>query len=141
MPVQLLFGQMLGVLGTGWAIWRWRNMPFSIGRYEGILRIFFAASMLWSFSLTLHPILLLFALVDLVGGGLHLAKPIAAEEIGTTQPAQQGTASHPLIWLADLLKKRTHIICNMTRINGGRLTNQSSCSISEFTRSTYRKVK
>ncbi|WNZ53912.1 hypothetical protein QT397_00645 (plasmid) [Microbulbifer sp. MKSA007] len=74
-PVQLLFGQMLGVLGTGWAIWRWRNFSVSIGRYEGILRLFFAASMLWAYALSPHPLLLVFAVIDIVGGVLHLASP------------------------------------------------------------------
>ncbi|EEA93367.1 hypothetical protein [Pseudovibrio sp. JE062] len=75
LSVQLLFGQMLGVLGTGWTIWRWRNFSVSIGRYEGILRLFFAASMLWAYALSHHPILLMFAVIDGVGGVLHLASP------------------------------------------------------------------
>jgi hypothetical protein len=88
LPVHLLFGQMLGVLGAGWAVWRWRNMSFSIGRYEGFLRFFFAASLVWAFVLTHHPILLMFAAIDLIGGALHIVRPVAADQIGNQPPAK-----------------------------------------------------
>jgi hypothetical protein len=71
---QLLFVQMLGLLGTAWAIWRWRNLTVAIGRYEGGLRLLFSATLFWGYFLTLHPILLLFAVIDLIAGLLHLVK-------------------------------------------------------------------
>lgn len=72
--IQLLFVQMLGILGTGWAIWRWNNVSIKIGRYEGILRLLFSAAMFWAYSLTHYPIILIFAIIDFIAAVLHLIK-------------------------------------------------------------------
>jgi hypothetical protein len=72
--IQLLFVQMLGVLGVGWAIWRWNNISIKIGRYEGYLRILFSASMFWAYALTHYPIILIFAIIDAIAAILHLLR-------------------------------------------------------------------
>ena len=35
--VHMLFLQMLGLVGTGWAVWRLRHFSLEIGRFEGLL--------------------------------------------------------------------------------------------------------
>lgn len=70
----LLFVQMLGVLGVGWAIWRWKYISVEIGRYEGYLRALFSITMFWAYFLTQHPIILIFAVIDLISSILHLIK-------------------------------------------------------------------
>lgn len=72
--IQLMFVQMLGILGTGWAIWRWRFFSVEIGRFEGGLRLLFSATLLWAFWLTSHPLLLVFAVIDLIATILHWLK-------------------------------------------------------------------
>jgi hypothetical protein len=74
LPINLLFVQMLGILGVGWAIWRWKNISVEIGRYEGYLRILFSAALFWAYLLTQHPIILIFAVIELIASILHLIK-------------------------------------------------------------------
>ena len=74
LPMNLLFVQMLGILGVGWAIWRCKNISVEIGRYEGYLRILFSAALFWAYFLTQHPIILIFAVIDLIASILHLIK-------------------------------------------------------------------
>jgi small neutral amino acid transporter SnatA (MarC family) len=64
-PIQLMFAQMLGVIATGWTFWRWLNLSRAIGRFEGFLRLFVAASLLLVFAQTGQPLLLIFGLVDI----------------------------------------------------------------------------
>jgi hypothetical protein len=66
---------MLGILGVGWSIWRWRTMSYEIGRFEGVLRIVFATAMVLTYLQTLQPLLLIFAAIDIIGGVLHLLTP------------------------------------------------------------------
>ncbi|MEJ2610972.1 MAG: hypothetical protein P8179_13025 [Candidatus Thiodiazotropha sp.] len=74
LPIHLLFIQMLGILGAGWAIWRWKYISVEIGRYEGYLRILFSVTLFWAYFLTQHPIILIFAVIDLIASILHLIK-------------------------------------------------------------------
>jgi len=81
LPMNLLFVQMLGILGVGWAIWRWKHISVEIGRYEGYLRILFSSALFWAYYLTHHPIILIFAVVDLIASILHLIKCECSESI------------------------------------------------------------
>jgi hypothetical protein len=72
--INLLFVQMLGILGVGWAIWRWKYVSVEIGRYEGYLRALFSAALFWAYFSTQHPIILIFAVIDLIASILHLLK-------------------------------------------------------------------
>jgi hypothetical protein len=72
--INLLFVQMLGILGVGWAIWRWKYVSVEIGRYEGYLRALFSVALFWAYFLTQHPIILIFAVIDLIASVLHLIK-------------------------------------------------------------------
>jgi len=70
--IHMLFVQMLGVLGTGWAVWRWRNFSVEIAQFEGILRLVFSG-VFFSASFKLNmPLLFVFCVIDFVGGILHL---------------------------------------------------------------------
>jgi hypothetical protein len=71
----MMFVQMLGILGVAWSVWRWRAMSFEIGRFEGVLRLIFVAAMLLAYARTAQPFLLVFAVIDVVGGVLHLLRP------------------------------------------------------------------
>jgi len=72
--LQLVFVQMLGILGTAWAIWRWKNISIEIGRFEGVLRYLYSASLFWAYITIQQPIILVFAVVDVIAGMLHLNK-------------------------------------------------------------------
>jgi len=72
-PLHMMFVQMLGIVGTGWAIWRWRNFSTEIAQYEGVLRLVFSG-LFFSASLSLNmPLLFIFFIIDLIGGVLHLS--------------------------------------------------------------------
>ncbi|MBO6899286.1 MAG: hypothetical protein JJ868_18105 [Shimia sp.] len=82
-PIQLMMVQLLGVIGTGWTVWRWRNVSRELGVFEGGLRFFAASTLLWAFVQTGQPLLLVFAGIDVVSGavlmtGLRLRKTTAA---------------------------------------------------------------
>ncbi|MEJ2424283.1 MAG: hypothetical protein P8101_07425 [Candidatus Thiodiazotropha sp.] len=72
--INLLFVQMLGILGVGWAIWRWKYVSVEIGRYEGYLRALFSVALFWAYFSTQHPIILIFAVIDLIASILHLIR-------------------------------------------------------------------
>lgn len=67
-PIHLMLAQMLGIIATGWTIWRWKNLSNKIGRFEGFLRLFVASSLLLVFFQTGHPLLLIFGLIDIAFG-------------------------------------------------------------------------
>ncbi|WP_299425231.1 hypothetical protein [uncultured Shimia sp.] len=67
-PIQLMMVQLLGVIGTGWTVWRWRNVSREIGIFEGGLRLLVAATLLGAFVQTGQPLLLMFAGIDVVFG-------------------------------------------------------------------------
>lgn len=71
-PIQLMMVQLLGVIGTGWTVWRWRNVSREIGVFEGGLRLWVAATLLWAFAQTGQPLLLVFAGIDVVFGAALL---------------------------------------------------------------------
>lgn len=82
-PIQLMMVQLLGVIGTGWTVWRWRNVSQELGVFEGGLRFFVAATLFWAFVQAGQPLLLVFAGIDVVSGavlmtGLRLRKTTAA---------------------------------------------------------------
>ena len=64
--IQLLFVQLLGVIGTGWTIWRWRNMSVELGIFEGILRLVVGLVLLVAFFELQQPLLAIFSLIDLL---------------------------------------------------------------------------
>ncbi|MCP4209737.1 MAG: hypothetical protein GY767_22210 [Shimia sp.] len=67
-PIQLMMVQLLGLIGTGWTVWRWRNVSREIGVFEGGLRFFVVATLTWAFVQTGQPLLLVFAGIDVVFG-------------------------------------------------------------------------
>lgn len=78
-PIQLMMVQLLGVIGTGWTVWRWRNVSRELGVFEGGLRFSVAATLFWVFVQTGQPLLLVFVGIDVVSGaalltGLRLPK-------------------------------------------------------------------
>ncbi|MBL4630709.1 MAG: hypothetical protein JKY14_05950 [Paraglaciecola sp.] len=64
--IPLLFVQLLGVIGTGWTIWRWRNMSVKLGVFEGILRLFVALVLLMAFFELQQPLLAVFGVMDIL---------------------------------------------------------------------------
>lgn len=71
-PIQLMMVQLLGVIGTGWTVWRWRNVSREIGVFEGGLRFFVVAALFWAFVQSGQPLLLVFAGIDVVFGAALL---------------------------------------------------------------------
>ena len=81
--IPLLFVQLLGVIGTGWTIWRWRNMSVKLGVFEGILRLFVALILLMAFFELQQPLLAVFGIIDIL-----LALPLII--IGKSLSTEQG---------------------------------------------------
>ncbi|QBG36358.1 hypothetical protein [Litorilituus sediminis] len=71
--IDLMFIQMLGILGVGWAYWRWQHANnIHLGRFEGYLRLAFSLTLI-QYSLTgAYPLLLIFAVIDAIATVLHL---------------------------------------------------------------------
>ncbi|MFK7805666.1 MAG: hypothetical protein AB8G95_28815 [Anaerolineae bacterium] len=72
-PNEMVFFNMLGIVGVGWSIWRLRNISVEIGIFEGWLRAAFAFALLYASLINGGSMLLvIFGLVDLIGAPLHL---------------------------------------------------------------------
>ena len=72
-PNELVFFNMLGIVGVGWSIWRLRNLTVEIGIFEGWLRAGFACVLLYAALINGgSALLILFGLVDVVAAPLHL---------------------------------------------------------------------
>lgn len=65
-PIPLMMAQLLGVIGTGWTVWRWMNMSRRIGLFEAALRAMVAGILLLAFKETAQPILLALAIIEIV---------------------------------------------------------------------------
>lgn len=70
--LDLMFVQLMGLIGTGWALWRWRNLTLEIGRFEGYLRFLVASSFGFAFVQTGHPLLIVLGGIDILLGGALL---------------------------------------------------------------------
>ena len=86
--IDLMFIQMLGILGVGWAYWRWKHANnIHLGRFEGYLRLAFSLTLI-QYSLTgAYPLLLMFAVIDAIATVLHLL-PIKADS--SSNPINNG---------------------------------------------------
>ncbi len=67
-----MFVQLMGLIATGWTIWRWRNLSLEIGRFEGHLRLLVASSFGFAFVQTGHPLLIVFGTIDILLGAALL---------------------------------------------------------------------
>ena len=72
-PNELVFFNMLGIVGVGWSIWRLRNLTVELGIFEGWLRGLFAAVLLYGGLINGgSALLILFGVIDLIAAPLHL---------------------------------------------------------------------
>ena len=72
-PNELVFFNMLGIVGVGWSVWRLRNLTVEIGIFEGWARVaFFCTMFYFAFVGGVSAIVIVFGLIDIVGAGLHL---------------------------------------------------------------------
>jgi len=72
-PNEMVFFNMLGIVGVGWSIWRLRNLTVEIGIFEGWLRAAFALALLYASLINGGSMLLVvFGIVDLIAAPLHL---------------------------------------------------------------------
>lgn len=72
-PNELVFFNMLGIVGVGWSLWRLRNLSVEIGIFEGYLRAAFAFVLLYAALLNGgSALLILFGLIDTIAAPLHL---------------------------------------------------------------------
>ncbi|CUH69599.1 hypothetical protein TL5118_03568 [Thalassovita autumnalis] len=62
--LSLMLAQLVGLLGCGWALWRWRNATQEMGRFTGALRLAIALVLLTSYLNTALPVLQLLALLE-----------------------------------------------------------------------------
>jgi len=62
--LSLMLAQLVGLLGCGWALWRWRNTTQDMGRFTGALRLAIALVLLTSYLNTALPVLQLLALLE-----------------------------------------------------------------------------
>lgn len=62
--LSLMLAQMVGLLGCGWALWRWRNSTQEMGRFTGALRLAIALVLLTTYLNTALPVLQLLALLE-----------------------------------------------------------------------------
>jgi hypothetical protein len=70
--LDLMFVQLMGLIATGWTVWRWQNLSLEIGRFEGYLRLLVASSFGFSFVQTGHPLLIVFGTIDILLGAALL---------------------------------------------------------------------
>lgn len=68
-PMHLVLVQLLGIIATGWTIWRLKHRSIEIGRFEGCLRLCVALALLLVFTRTEQPLILIFGIIDAVFGG------------------------------------------------------------------------
>ena len=72
-PNEMVFFNMLGIVGVGWAIWRLRNLTIELGIFEGWLRAGFALALLYAGLINGGSgLLLIFGLIDVIAAPLHL---------------------------------------------------------------------
>jgi hypothetical protein len=69
--LSLMLAQLVGLLGCGWALWRWRNSTQEMGRFTGALRLAIALVLLTSYLNTALPVLQLLALLEGLVALLH----------------------------------------------------------------------
>lgn len=71
-PNEMVFLNMLGILGVAWSIWRLRNVTVRLGVFEGWVRAAFAAVLLYAGLFNDgSAILILFGLIDVIAAPLH----------------------------------------------------------------------
>lgn len=81
--LDLMFVQLMGLIATGWTVWRWRNLSLEIGRFEGYLRLLVASSFGFAFVQTGHPLLIVFGMIDiLLGGALLIGARLLDRQLG-----------------------------------------------------------
>ena len=64
--ITLIWMQLLGVIGTGWSIWRIKHVSIEIGLFEGGLRILVASTLIYAFFVTKEPLFALLAIIDIL---------------------------------------------------------------------------